>query len=233
MELGANRKSLQQLGAALAVLALVVYFQFFRATAPPEAPLRPQPRSPLASSPVATEPEPRQSSATGRASGRFRPRLGRSRHDEATDPMSADAVLRKHLLERVRGIGEPTVDRDIFNFGRPPRPPVSPPTPDETELAQARFEAEMQARDRERPTPPPRKSPPGARPPQWKYYGVASVPDSDSQRAFLLAGEEILVASEGSLLEERYRIGRIGLESISFVDEQADQEFSIPLEVPR
>ena len=147
--------------------------------------------------------------------------------------MTADASLRKELLDRVRGIEEPSVERDIFNFGRPRRPEVKPPTPAETKQAQARLEAAMR---KPKPAPAraaPRKAPPRAKPPDWKYYGLASLPGLDTRRAFLLDGEEILVAAEGALIQERYRIGQIGLEALVLEDMQAQQEFTIPLEAAR
>lgn len=233
MELGANRKSLVQLGVALAVLATVVYFQFLRN---PGAPVRQ--RLPESSPPAPTEaaagaPGLRQVSAVRRTGGRFRPRLGRPKSDDAPDPMTADASLRTELLDRIRGIEEPSVERDIFNFGRPRRPEVKPPTPAETKQAQARLEAALRKPQPAPAGPAPRKVPPAAKPPDWKYYGLASLPGQDTRRAFLLDGEEILVAAEGALIQERYRIDRIGLETLVLEDVQAQQEFTLPLEASR
>ncbi len=233
MELGANRKSLVQLGAALAVLAAVVYFQFLRDPGSPVQQRLPETRPTAPAESATGEPAPRQVSAIRRTGGRFRPRLGRPKADEAPDPMTADASLRTELLDRVRGIEEPSIERDIFNFGRPRRPEVKPPTPDETARAQARLEAALKKPKPAPPRPAPRKAPPRAKPPDWKYYGLASLPGQDTRRAFLLDGEEILVASEGALIQERYRIGQIGLETLVLEDVRAQQEFTIPLEVSR
>lgn len=233
MELGANRKSLVQLGAALAVLAAVVYFQFLRDPGSPVQQRLPETRPTTPAESATGEPAPRQVSAIRRTGGRFRPRLGRPKADEAPDPMTADASLRTELLDRVRGIEEPSIERDIFNFGRPRRPEVKPPTPDETARAQARLEAALKKPKPAPSRPAPRKAPPRAKPPDWKYYGLASLPGQDTRRAFLLDGEEILVASEGALIQERYRIGQIGLETLVLEDVRAQQEFTIPLEVSR
>ena len=233
MELGANRKSLIQLGIALAVLAIVVHLQFFRDPGAPVQQSRTEARPSAPAETATGEPASRQMSAIRRTGGRFRPRLGRPKSDEAPDPMTADASLRNELLERVRGIAEPSVERDIFNFGRPRKPEVKPPTPAETKQAQERLEAAMRKPKPAPPKPAPRKAPSRAKPPDWKYYGLASLPGQDMRRAFLLDGEEILVAAEGALIQERYRIGQIGQETLVLEDVQAQQEFTIPLEVPR
>ena len=72
-----------------------------------------------------------------------------------------------------------------------------------------------------------------ARPPDWKYYGLASAANSEARQAFLLDGEEILLASKGSLLQGRYRITDIGLQAVELEDTQENQQFSIPLEFPQ
>lgn len=215
MELGANKKSLIQLGAALAVLAIVVYVQFF--SGPGEGP-----------APAATTQRPAVS--TGRTTSQ----------PPTTDPQSqnepdftADATLRKDLLERVRAIDTPVVDRDIFNFGRPKPREIAGPTSEEARLAQAKLEA-AERKPAPRPArPTPRPAPKKARPPDWKYYGLASSAHSEARRAFLLDGDEILLASEGSLLQGRYRIMDIGLQAVRLEDTQENQEFSIPLEFPQ
>ena len=235
MEVGANRKALVQLGVAVAVLAIVVYFQFLRDPAAPTAPPpRPQARPAAASDPAVTQTSSRPSSSARSTGGRFRPRLGRSRAEDAPDPMTADTTLRTDLLIRVRGIEEPAVERDIFNFGRPPRPAAEGPTPAETAQAQARLQAAM-TRPASRPNPVPKRKAPAqaAKPPNWKYYGFASLPGQDTRRAFLLDGEEILVAVEGALVQEQYRMGRIGQEALVLEDIRSGQEFTIRLETSR
>ena len=233
MELGANRKSLARLAGALGALALVTYFQFLRGPGDPVETRPPQERAQAPSTASPNREGARREASASRAGGRFQPRLGRSRRDDPPDPMSADAKLRKDLLERVRGIKAPTIERDIFNFGRPRKPEVQPPTPEETRLAQERLAAAMARRKQAAKAPPARKAPPRAPPPQWKYYGLASLPGSESRQAFLLDGEEILVATEGALVRQRYRIGRIDEEAIALFDTQSDQEFSIALEAVR
>ena len=233
MELGANQKSVVTLTGLLTVLAFVTYYQFFREAGETIPQRQPVVRTGTRDAGLSGEPASGRPAGTGRLAGRFRPRLGRSKPEDRPDPMTVDATLRKGLLERLRGIEEPNVERDIFNFGRPKPPAVTAPTREEVRQAQARLEATMQKKRPATPRPPPRPSPPKARPPTWKYYGLADDPASTAQRAFLLDGEEILVAAEGTVFQGRYRIDQIGFDAIVLKDLQADQEFSIQLEGPR
>ncbi len=211
LELGANKKSLVQLAAALAVLAAVVYVQFFGSQG--GRPARPA-AAPGSSSPARA--------ARGADSG--------PPADPSRDP-AADARLRKELLERVRAIEAPVVDRNIFAFGRPQPREFTGPTKEEAQLAQARLEAAVR---KPPPRPVPKPAPKrAARPPDWKYYGLASAANSEARQAFLLDGEEILLASEGALLQGRYRITGIGLQAVRLEDTLENQQFSIPLDFPQ
>lgn len=233
MELGANKRSVATLGGLLAVLAFVVYFQFVRGPGVTVPPRRPVVQTGSGNAGISSETPPARPDRSQRPGGRFRPRLGRPGSGSRPDPMTADATLRKGLLERLRGVEEPKVDRDIFNFGRPKPPAVVAPSREEVQQAQARLEAAMKKERAPAPKPPPRPSPPKARPPNWKYYGLADDPASAAQRAFLLDGEEILVAAQGTVIQDRYRIDSIGLEAIVLKDLEAGQEFTIRLEGPR
>ena len=232
MEIGANRRSLTLLGLLLAVLAFVLYFQSSGdelATAPPARNSgRSAPSPPIDARPA----EVARTTAARPTGGRFRPRLGGERGENRPDPLTADSTLRTDLLHRVQGIEEPAVERDIFNFGRPKRAAPRAPTPSEAQRAQARLDALA----KRRPTPTPRSAVrpatrPAARPPDWKYFGQANDPGSQARRAFLLDGEDIIVAAEGRLLQGRYRLTTIHPEEIVLKDTQAGVEFTLPIAV--
>lgn len=231
MELGANRRSLLQLAAALAVLASVVHYQFFRTPAAPPATARSA--TPRTAAAGVEQARPQSASPPVARGGRFQPRLGKPEERTAPDPLTADVRLRGDLLERVRSIEAPAIDRDIFNFGRPPKPAPVPPTADEARLAQERLNAALKKPKPAPPKPAPRPQAARARPPAWKYYGVAGKPGTERRRAFLLDGEEILAADEGSILRERFRIARVDPDRIVLEDLEANQEHSIRLEAPR
>lgn len=213
MELGANKKSLIQLGVAMAVLAIVVYVQFFSGSGGGPAPAAQRPAV-----------------SAGRTSNQ--PPIADPQAQNEPD-FAADATLRKDLLERVRAIETPVVDRDIFNFGRPMPREIAGPTREEARLAQAKLEAAARKPAPKPAQPAARPAPKTVRPPDWKYYGLASSAQSETRRAFLLDGDEILLASEGSVLQGRYRIMEIGRQAVTLEDTQEDQEFSIPLEFPQ
>lgn len=219
MELGADKRSLLALAGVLAVLLGVLYFQFFRH--PPAA-------APQAIPPGSPQPTAAASGASARTPAGAR---AQRRGDGPADPMTADVTLRTDLLERVRGIEEPQVDRNIFQFGRP-KPAAPAPPPELAERAQQLLEAAQQTQPAEtQPAPaaaPPPKPP--ARPPSWKYYGHADDPSSAAARAFLLDGEEILIVREGTLVRGRYLITGIEGESISLRDRDAAADFTIGLE---
>ena len=224
MELGANNKSLIQLAVALTVLAVVMYVQFFSGSGGSPA------TSATATRPVPAQAIERPPEPTFRTASQ--PPAANLATSQELNP-AADATLRKELLERVRAIEAPVVDRNIFNFGRPKPPEIAGPTREEAQLAQAKLEAAVRkpAPKPERPAPKP--APKAARPPNWKYYGLASAADSEAKQAFLLDGEEILLASIGSLLQGRYRITDIGLQAVELEDTEENQQFSIPLEFPQ
>ena len=66
----------------------------------------------------------------------------------------------------------------------------------------------------------------------WKYYGFAGKPGAGSRRGFLLDGEEILIGGEGEVFQKRYKIKRIGLDSIVIEDLQFRQEQTLALTDP-
>lgn len=224
MEIGANKKSLIQLAVALSVLAVVVYVQFFSGQSGSSA-LRTAGRQPA--------PAPAASRPAGPSGGPAVQTPAPDLPTQTEDDPSADATLRKDLLERVRAIETPVVDRNIFNFGRPKPREVVGPTKEEAQLAQAKLEAAV-SKPRPKPEPPaPRPVTKSVPPPNWKYYGLASAAQSEIRKAFLLDGDEILLASKGSLLQGRYRITEIGLQAVRLEDTQENQKFSIPLEFPQ
>lgn len=159
----------------------------------------------------------------------FRPRFNRRGEDDPLDPMSVDPTLRTDLLARVRAVTFEGVQRNLFRFGERKKT-VKPPSRAEIDEAQARLKSAA------KPAPPPKSpakvSPPARRAPplKWKYYGFANAPEDARKRAFLLDGEEVMIATEGDIFKKRYRIVRIGVNSIVIKDMDYDEEQSLPLE---
>lgn len=231
MTLGADKKSLTRLGVVLAVLAAVVYYQFFRAPAtadygraaavPPPAAAAPQPA-----------PAQEKTEKTFRRGERFRPRMGRSKSAAPPDLRTADPTLRTDLLAGVRGVAFEAIERDIFNFGVRKAPP--PPSPEKTQAAQQRLQEQIEKqRKAQQPSRPPQTGKPAMPRLTWKYYGLAGKPGANVRRGFLLDGEEIVIGGEGEVLRDRYKIKRIGFDSIVIEDLQFQQEQALALAVQR
>ncbi len=231
--LGADKKSLTRLGVVLAVLAGVVYYQFFRGSETAgygSAAAVPQ-RAPA---PAAAQPPParRNTEKTFRRGERFRPKMGRSESETPPDPRNADPTLRTDLLAGVRGVAFEAIERDIFNFGVRKAPP--PPSAEKTRAAQQRLQEQIEKQRRAQKTPaaPAKPGKPSMPRLTWKYYGFAGKPGEGSRRGFLLDGEEIVIGGEGQVLRKRYKIKRIGLDSIVIEDLQFQQEQTLALTGP-
>jgi len=79
------------------------------------------------------------------------------------------------------------------------------------------------------PPPPPKPAEPPPPPINLKYYGYSSAKDN-RKRAFFLDGDDILVAAEGETVKKRYRVVRIGVNSVVMEDTQFKHEQTLPLQ---
>ena len=124
-----------------------------------------------------------------------------------------DPTLRLDLLEQSRQVEYKGSSRNIFEPYTPPAPP--PPVVAPTA-----------------PPPPiiPRPSGPAPVNIPWKFYGMAVPSGSFQKKAFLTDGEEIFIGEEGSLIAKRYKIVRIGVNSIEVEDTQTSQKQQLPLQ---
>lgn len=102
--------------------------------------------------------------------------------------------------------------RNPFGFGVPPRPPAPPPPPP--------------APPRPTPTPTPVRTGPPPRPQiPVKFLGVAEDPNRPGKLVSLSINGIVVVAREGDVVDGRYRLLKIGAESIvmSYLDGQGQQ----------
>ncbi len=74
------------------------------------------------------------------------------------------------------------------------------------------------------PTPPPQHLPP---PINLKFFGFASGPDH--KRVFLSQGDSVIVASEGEIVQRRYKIVKINNNNIEVLDLLSNNRQTIPL----
>ncbi len=229
MKLGAERNKVIVLAAAMAVAAGTVYVQFFGGEE--ATPTRRRPAAVAGSSARERAPRQRRASAPPRQvrGQSFRPTFHRSDSDEPLDPMTVDPTLQTDLLAKVRSVEFEGVERNLFRFGEKKKV-VASPSAEEIKASQDLLAALQAEKEKKRVKKPPVARKPTAPPIDWKYYGFANSRRDTRKRAFLLDGEEILVATEGDVFEKRYRIVRIGINSIVIEDLQFKQEQKLPLE---
>ncbi len=124
-----------------------------------------------------------------------------------------DPTLRVEQLERSKHVKYAGESRNIFQFYTPPPPPAPATAPG----------IESPVPDRpSSPAPQPINLP-------LKFYGVASRPGSSHKKAFLTDGEEIFIGEEGDMIAKRYKIIRIGVNSIEMEDSQDKRRQQLPL----
>jgi hypothetical protein len=123
-----------------------------------------------------------------------------------------DPTLRLDLLDKTEKISYQGGTRNIFQFYTPPPKPVTnpivaPPQPAAPQTPQA--------------PPPPTIA--------LKFYGISSHPGTTDKRAFLTDGDEIFIGREGEIVAKRYKIVRIGINSLDWEDMQTHQHGQLPL----
>jgi hypothetical protein len=166
-----------------------------------------------------------RSSTRSKSSEEFHPSMKRKPED-AIDPMAIDPTLRLDLLAKVQGMATEGGGRNPFQFGQPP-PPPAPPAPKIPleKLLAAKNQAQKSAEPPKDPGPP--KPPPLNL--SWKYYGYTSPKGSLLKKAFFLDGEEILTANEGDVIKRKYRVVRIGVNSVVVEDTDTKSQQTLPL----
>ena len=228
MKLGAERNKIIVLAVASTVAAGTVYLQFF---AGEEAtPTRRRPAAVTRSSAPERAPRQRRASAPPRQvrGQSFRPTFHRADSDEPLDPMTVDPTLQTDLLAKVRAVEFEGIERNLFRFGQRKKL-VASPSAEEIKQSQERLK-KLQAQKAKTIKKKRGARKPTAPPIDWKYYGFANSRRDTRKRAFLLDGEEIFVATEGDVFKKRYRIVRIGINSIVIEDMQFKEEQKLPLE---
>jgi hypothetical protein len=229
MKIGAERNKVILLAVVTVIAAYTVYSQLFSGPAAPPAPRAAQQATPARNT---ARPQRKQVAPAGRMltrGGNFRPVFGSGANDEPLDPMLVDPTLRTDLWTRVKSVEFSGVERDLFRFGER-KPEVAPPDPDKVAEAQKRLVAAQTAQETPKPAaaapPSARKAPPIS----FKYYGFASASGSPKKRAFLLDGEDVLIGAEGDVFKKRYKIIRIGLNSIIVEDMQFEDQQELKLQ---
>ena len=146
---------------------------------------------------------PQTASASTPPPARRVPARGGARGEAAAQ--SLDPTLRRDLLASVEGVQYKGSGRNIFR-GQEDAPipqPIGTPFPKQT-------------------------GPPSPPPINLKFFGFASKP-GENKRIFLSQGDDIFIASEGDIVNRRYHILHIGVNSVEVEDVLDKRRQVIPL----
>jgi hypothetical protein len=234
MKLGADRKKLEMYFLGVLVLGggYLFYSNVLSGPSNPEpgrpsqSAARPGPAPAFAAPVSGPQGTPRRPAASSRSSEEFRPSLKPKRPEDRVDPMSIDPTLRLDLLAKVQAVNIEGGRRNLFAAGAAPLPP-EPLVP--VKGAGRRDRQAAVIGPEPLPGPPPAPLAPQAPPITLKYYGYSSAHDN-RKRAFFLDGDDILVAAEGETVKKRYRVVRIGINSVVMEDTQFKHEQTLPLQ---
>jgi len=230
MRAGAEPKRLAILGGLLLVAGYLIYTNVFSgqpAGAPNSAAPRTQALTRTAVVAEASGPVPRveaRASTQQSTLQEFRPSLKPKKGGEQPDLSSIDPTLRLDLLAKLEEVRVQGGSRSLFEFSAAPLPPA----PEAKVVPAAKIQTVPL------PPPPPKsaeaEAKPVAPPIPLKFYGYSTPVRQGNKRAFFMDGDQILVASEGEVLKKRYRVVRIGVNSVVMEDLEFKAEQTLPLE---
>src|SRR5580698_3450547 len=221
MTMGAEPKKVAILAALLVTGGVALYLNVFAGDSDSKpAPVRVAPvaSAPLVTPPAAGRAEHRRTSG-GIVVNEFKFRQGTPPGEDKPDPASIDPTLRLNLLAKVQQVEPPASMRNIFQYGTAPPPPAPAGKP--VELPKNTPKIPVNAPPPKPTGPPPPPPAPTAPQMTFKYYGYKVSKSDGRKEAFLLDGEDIIIAGENdSVKRGRYRVVRIGINSITIEDTQ-------------
>ena len=163
----------------------------------------------------ATLPGKPRSSAEGRAATReFRPSM---KHNPklVIDTERFDPTLRTEMLERLADVHASPAKRSLFDFYTPPAPPPEKlPEPVAPVVVTSTTAAAL---------PPPRP------PINLRFYGQEIADGGGVQRVFCELNDQVMVPSEGAVLEHRYKIRKISSASVLVEDLEFHNQQTLPI----
>jgi hypothetical protein len=130
----------------------------------------------------------------------------------AEAPVSLDPRLRLDLLKASEDTEYKGAGRNIF---RAEAEPVAIPKPVQPPIKSVQAS-------------PPVYTPPPPPPINLKFFGFASEP-GQQKKIFLSSGEDVFVASEGEIVNRRYKVMKIGNTSVDIQDLLSNNRQTIPL----
>jgi hypothetical protein len=168
--------------------------------------------------------------ATKGRSDEFHPVYIPKRPEDRPDPTTIDPTMRWDLLSKVQAVDPSGGARNLFAFGKPepvkvaeaPKGPEPVIKPGVKGPAGATGPSGALAAKPGTPAEMPLQI-------NLKYYGIVAYTQSGQKTACFLDGEEILLATEGDTLKRRYRVLRIGNNSVTMEDTESKREGTLPL----
>ena len=236
---GAEPKKLALLGAILAIGGIVYWLQN-RGDDSVSANVAP---APVAVTPAPVQPPPAQLPQTQRAeqqaesaargdlqsaSAERRGPLGGSAGDswvpsmkkpDDLDVSKVDPRINLDLLAKVRAVPLEGGSSSLFDYSKPPEPP----TPAVAKIIPGPLTVPPPAPKASTPPgPPPKPAPPPPAPIPFKYYGYAGKLTTGPLQGLFIEGDPstgtIYAKSEGDMIQDRYKILRIGIRSADVED---------------
>ncbi len=127
-----------------------------------------------------------------------------------------DPTLRLSMLNASEGVKYEGTGRNIFRSqaDEPAKPAVTPMT---------------DKRGKPTPTPVPVYTPPPPPPIPLRFYGFANNSGEAKKKIFLSEGDNIFIAEEGQVIDRRFRVVKVGKNSVEIEDLLNNNTQSIPL----
>ena len=238
MTTGADPKKIAILAVLLVIAAVVLYFNVFAGDSDSDKTVRSVTPAPIAVAPVVTSPaRPAIPGVATTAAYRrmamvseFKIRQGVEPGEEKPDPATIDPTLRLDLLAKLQQVEPPASMRNIFQYGAAPPPPAAVAAKP-IELPKNTPKIAINQIPAARPGPPPPPAALTAPPMTFKYYGYKVSKSDGRKEAFLLDGEDIIIAGENDAVKRgRYKVVRIGINSITIEDTQFKSTQTLPLQ---
>jgi hypothetical protein len=155
----------------------------------------------------------------------FHPVFRSKRPEDQKDPLSIDPTLLLDRLAKLQAVTPESNGRNLFQFGQP----AAKELPKGPEPVIAVVRKPMGPPVYVPPPPPPPPAPPAPLQTNLKYYGIATRRANGKKTACFLDGEEIILASEGETVKKRYKVLRIGVNSVVMEETDSKRQQTLPL----
>ena len=209
----------------LGVLALVLAYLFYSNVLAPSDDGPPARQRAVVEAATAAAPAPVTRSRPPLKPGPqpVRPDFKTGSREKQADPASIDPTLRLDLLAKVQAVGLAGGGRNLFQFGAAPMPKT--PEPKIVIPKPGAFTPGPMVPVA--PVDPPKPPPP---PITLKFYGYTAPAPSGAKRLFFLDADDIVVAAEGELIKNRYKVVRASVNSVVVEDVQFHNQQTLALE---